>query len=151
LRKASTLIVPCLAVGLLIAGCGGGDDHLTKAEYLKQGNAICKRGNDEIDAAAKQQFSDQLSKGQRPSDATLVNFTTDSVIPNVEDQIAQLRDLSPPKGDEDTVNAIYDAADEGLDKLKADPSLAGQGPSGGGAFTEADKLARDYGLVACSD
>jgi hypothetical protein len=46
-----------LAVSLFAIGCGGGDDttettaSLTKAQFVKQGNAICENGNREIDAS----------------------------------------------------------------------------------------------------
>lgn len=39
-KVASTLVVLALALGG-IAGCGGGDEPLTRAEFVKQANAAC--------------------------------------------------------------------------------------------------------------
>jgi hypothetical protein len=150
LRKASILLVPCLIGGALLAGCGGGDDSsstaaaLTKAEYLKQGNEICRQAAHEINTKAQAEFGNQP-----PSKQEFSTFITDTALPISEQEISDLRDLPPPAGDEDTVNGIYDAANEGLAKIKDDPILASQGDDAGGAFTESNKLAKDYGLTTC--
>ena len=63
--------------------------------------------------------------------------------------MAGLQALPPPSGDEAQVQAIISAAQQGLDKLKADPSLitaSGQD----NPFAEANKLAKQYGLTACA-
>jgi len=133
-----------VTAALFAIGCGGDDDDgssLSKQEFLKQGNEICAKGNQELDQAAQKTFS-----GGPPSAEEASAFVNDELIPNVEDQVSQLRDLSPPEGDEDEVNAILDAADEGLSKSEDDPAGVFQE---GDPFAEANKLARDYGLVAC--
>ena len=54
-RNAILLLAGGARLGLIAAGCGGNDDEssdtgtdsttaLTKAEFLKQGNAICQQG-----------------------------------------------------------------------------------------------------------
>jgi hypothetical protein len=142
LRKAPILLVPALLAGTLLAGCGG-DDSPSKADYVKDANAICKKTNDEINTAAKKEFGNQ-----RPSQKQTTNFINETAIPGVEDELSQLRDLDAPSGDEDTVNAIYDAAEEGLNKAKQDPSLLVQ--NNPPAFDKANKLAKDYGLTVCA-
>jgi hypothetical protein len=149
LRKASIFLVPALLGGMLLAGCGGDDDSssteatLSKAAYLKQGNAICKQTNDELDAAVSKEFGNQ-----QPSQQQIEQFATETVVPTIDDEISQLRALPAPSGDEETVNAIYDAAQEGIDSVKDDPSvLAQDNPA---AFKKADQLARDYGLATCA-
>ena len=131
-----------LTGALFIAGCGGGDDALTKSEFLKQGNAICKKGNQDIDKAANQTFE----KGQEPTKAQVTKFAEDTLIPSVDEQISGLRDLNPPSADEDKVNAILDEAESSLDKVKADPSLfaSNQDP-----FKKANQMANAYGLTEC--
>ena len=151
MRKASILLLPCLIGGALLAGCGGGDDSssteaLSKSAYLKQGNEICRNAAHEINTKAQAEFGTQ----QQPSKEEFSSFITDTALPISEQEISDLRDLPPPAGDEDTVNAIYDAADEGLAKVKDDPTLAAQGGDAGGAFTESNKLAKDYGLTTCA-
>jgi hypothetical protein len=140
-------VVACtgiLALALALVGIGcGGDDAPSKAEYIADADAICKQGEKEIEAAAEETFA----QNQQPSDAEVVSFAEKTVVPNIQGQIDDLRDLTPPEGDEDTVNAIYDAAQDGLDQLEEDPVLL----TGRGAdpFAEVQGFAKDYGLEEC--
>lgn len=137
---------------VLIAGCGGGSSSsttvasgtaLSKSEFLAKGNAICAKGNQEINAAGKKVFGHNA-----PSQADLDKFANDTLIPNIQQQIDGLKALPPPAGDEDQVNAILTAAQSGLDKAKQDPSLiTSQG--GSDPFAQANKLANAYGLTKC--
>jgi hypothetical protein len=136
------VLTAILSLGLVAAGCGGGDDNLTKAEFLKQGNAICKKGNDQIDKAAEQTFGKK-----RPSEAELNTFANDTLIPVVETEIDGIRDLNPPSADEDQVNAIVDEAQSALDRGKEDPTLLTNEKSD--PFKKANQLANDYGLTEC--
>jgi hypothetical protein len=136
------LCLAVLAVGLVAAGCGGGEDHLTKAEFLKQGNAVCKKGNDQIDKAANQTFGKK-----HPSQAELNTFANDTLIPVVQQEIDGIRDLNPPSEDADQVNAIVDEAQAALDKGKDDPSLLTSEKAD--PFKKANQLANDYGLKEC--
>lgn len=164
----SRLSIPLVAIaagliaGLVLAGCGGGDSSsttgasgasgtqgaaLSKSEFLAQGNAVCAKGNKEINAEAKKIFT----QGQAPSQATQEKFVTDTVIPNIQGQIDAIEALSPPSGDEGQVKAITDAAQSALDKAKADPSLlTDQGGGQSDPFAEANKLGKAYGLDACA-
>ncbi|MEK6251583.1 MAG: hypothetical protein AABM43_06505 [Actinomycetota bacterium] len=137
------LCLAVLAVGLVAAGCGGGDDALTKSEFLKQGNTICKKGNDQINKDAKQTFGNK-----QPSQAQVNSFTTETLIPVVQREIDGVRDLNPPSEDKDQVTAIFDEAQAVLDKVKKDPAaliLVKPDP-----FTKANQLAKDYGLKECA-
>lgn len=150
-----------LIAGLILVGCGGGDDStttagasgtsgaqgaaLSKSEFLAQGNAICEKGDKEINAAASKIFT----QGQAPSQADQEKFVTDTVIPNIQGQIDGLSALSPPSGDEDQVQAIIDAAQSALDQIKSDPSLITDQSGGSDPFAEANKLASAYGLDKC--
>jgi hypothetical protein len=132
------------------AGCGGGGDHLTRAEFDKQGNAICKKGNQEINKAARSAFVVKSKKKPSgpPGAAQFKKFADDTLIPNVQSQIDQIRDLNPPSADEDQVNAILDAAQSALDKAKKDPTLLENNKNT--PFKKANKLANAYGLTVCA-
>jgi hypothetical protein len=166
MRKPLTLLtVAALGLAMLGAGCGGDDDEttvatgttgatgatgaaggepLSKQEFIKQADAICAKGDDEINREGNQAF-----QGEPPSTEEQEQFATDTVIPNIQNQVDQIRTLTPPEGDEDEVNAILDAAQEGIDKLEEDPSLIAEGGAAGGTFEEANRLAQDYGLRDC--
>jgi len=126
----------------LFAGCGDSDDDApSKSEFLAKGNAICAKGNKDIDAAAEKAFGES-----QPTKQEIEDFATQSAIPSVESQVSQLRDLKPPKDDEDQVDAILAAAEADIEKVKADPSLF-EGDTD--PFADANKLAEDYGLTEC--
>jgi hypothetical protein len=139
-RVAALLIA---LVSLFAAGCGGGDDDkaLSKAEYLKQGNAICKKGNDAIDAAGQ-------ALGESPTKAQITAFATDTLIPSVSTQIKDLRALDPPEEDADTLTALYDDAEAALEKIKANPETVA---SENDPFADVNKRATAYGLTECGD
>ena len=143
-RLIPLVLAVLAAVALVATGCGSSKKSISKAEFLRKGNAICAQGNKEIQAEAQKRFPNQ--KG-RPSNAQLKSFATEVVIPSVEKQVSKLKDLGAPKGDKDKVNAIWAAADEGIAKTKQDPlSVAVEN---GGPFAKANKLANAYGLKVC--
>lgn len=115
-----------LIATFILAGCGGSSsssstsgEALSKSEFLAQGNAICAEGEEEIQAAGKKVFT----SSKAPSQATQEKFATDTIIPNVQQQIDGIDALTPPSGDESQVKAITDAAQSALDKAKSDPTL----------------------------
>ena len=107
---------------------------------MTQANQICAAGSKTTEAAAQDTFS-----SPNPSKAEVETFVTETVIPSTQAQLADIRALGAPAGDEEQVNAILDAADQELEELGANPSAIG--PQ---AFAESTKLAGDYGLSDCA-
>lgn len=142
-----TTCVAALSLCLAFSACGSSSDAtaaISKAEFLKQGNAICKNGNEQIEKAAEQQFPKDDSK---PSQAERIKFATQTVIPTVQHQIDAVKALGAPEGDEAMVETIIAEAQNALNEAKKDPSvLTSNGP---GPFASADKFANSYGLTAC--
>ena len=128
---------------LTAAGCGGGDDDkgLSKDEYLKQGNAICAKGNAKINAGIEQ-------LGQTANTARIRGFTLTVLVPTVEGELKDLRALEAPEDDADTLTALYDDADAALQKIKANPGLA-QAQGADDPFAAVNKRATAYGLTEC--
>jgi hypothetical protein len=142
-RRGAPLVPLTLVLGAL-AGCGGGsDDRLTKDEFLKQGNAICAKGDKQIETAAGKAFATP----DNPTKAEVVTFAKTVVLPTVQDEVDELRALSPPKEDEARIDEILDKAQAALDKLRANPALLVSDTG----FEEANRLAGAYGLTACAD
>ena len=151
-RNALWLLVLALAMSLIAAGCGdddddgdGGGDAPTKEEFIAEADQVCSDGDAEIEAAAEETFG---QSNQPPTPAEQEQFASEQVIPNIEEQVDGVDELTPPEGDEDEIQAIVDAANEGLDAGRDDPSLfteqAGEDP-----LAEASRLAQDYGLKVC--
>jgi hypothetical protein len=170
-RTAVALLAALIAAGLIVTGCGdddetttaatttaetgatgatgaAGGEPLSKQAFVRQADEICREGDRQIDQEAEEFFGDLE---QDPGPAELEQFATDTVIPNIQQQIDDIRSLTPPEGDEDEISAILDAAQEGVDELEADPASLDEGPDAGGAFAEANRLAHDYGLKECGD
>jgi hypothetical protein len=156
-RRLGTLTTLLLASGLIAAGCGGGggDDNsstssgstsagpLSKAEYIAKGDQICAQGTLVIGQAGREQFGTS-----QPSREQAIQFSQDTVVPSLEDTLAKLRALEPPSGDQAKTAAIYDALEDGLNKLKDNPDLF-VASDAGGAFDQANQLAQAYGFKQC--
>lgn len=147
---AGSLCLVAIGLSLALAACGGSSDEsttaLTKAEFLKQGNAICSKGNEEIGKAAEKEFP---RSGGRPSQKEMEQFTSQTIVPDLESQIQQISELPAPEGDEEKVEAIVEEAEASLDKLKEDPSLVTSEGSEN-PFAKANELAGEYGLKVCA-
>ena len=126
-------------------GCGGGSGGSTttaaKAQFLARANAICAKALQDLHAANEQAFGNQQA-----STSAVAAFVEQTLVPNVQSQVDQLRSLKPPPGDDAAVNKILDAAQADLNAAKQDPSkLTSNEP----VFSESTELASDYGLRAC--
>ena len=143
-KKLLSLLVALFATTALVAACGGDDDSSsdepapTKAAYITEADGVC-----ESDQAEFEEIVAEL-----PNDIEAEESQTgisDEVLPLYQDQLEELRAITPPEGDEDTTAAIYDAVDEALSKIEEDPSALGDSAT----FEEANTLATDYGLTVC--
>ena len=163
--RITALLAVALAAGLVAAGCGDDDDDtaattsaatttgatgatgatgepLTKEQFVTEADAICKAGDKKIDQAANETFS-----GGQPSQQEQEQFVTEDVVPNIQAQVDGIRALTPPEGDEEDVAAILDAAQAAIDQVQSDPGALTEGSDD--PFTEANQLAKDYGLKVC--
>lgn len=135
-----------LAAGLFAAGCGGGssNDGPTRAEFITQADAICKKAHDKLDSDFNAAFS-----GKQPSQADLNKFALNTLVPAVQGEIDDVSALAPPSADKADVAAIIDAEQAGVNKIKADPGVLSpkvpENPLGKG-----QRLANDYGMKECS-
>jgi hypothetical protein len=144
--NAILAVFAALVLGGVAAGCGddnddGGDQALTKQEFLAKGNAICAAGNKEVETA----FQTAIGNA-KPTQEQLNAVVTDSLVPSIQGQIDDIRDLPGP--DEDQIGSILDEAELALQDIKENPSLATQ-EGGQDPFADVNKKLNDYGLTAC--
>ena len=129
----------------VLAGCGEDQGPftvtgVTKPQYIAEGDQICAEAEHDLrDASAR--------IGRAPTDAEVERVARVAVVPVIERRIDRLRALEPPPGDEAEVDAIYDAAQDALDRLEANPALA---RSADQVFGRASRLAADYGFEDCA-
>jgi hypothetical protein len=148
------LLAGALAVALVIAGCGSNSSSttasLSKAEFVKQGNAICKAGNEEIEEGFEEFTKENnLSKTKPPSKAIQEEAAETILIPAINNQVEEIRALGTPEGDEGEVDEILTDAEEAVEEGEEDPtSLLGAEPA---KFKELNKESREYGLTVCGE
>ena len=145
-------IAVTLVVGLVAAGCGSSSSKstastattpaLSKPQFLAQGNAICRQGNERLAAAQDKAFGHN-----EPSQAQLTAYTTNTFVPEIQSQISALRALGAPSGDQATVTTMLDVAQADLNRVKSNPALL---TSNSPPFADFTKLAHPYGLTACA-
>jgi hypothetical protein len=161
MRRTLTVLLVLALAPAVVAGCGSDDNDSgdsgssttettsttaspsveikDKAEWITAADAICRKAGEELAAVTPQ---------TQPDAAELERFVNDQLIPNLQSQAQQLRDLPVPEGEHDKIDAIISKLEEGIEELQEDPSaVTGELP----AFTEANKLATDYGLKDCGN
>lgn len=146
LRLPTILAGLLAALALIAAGCGDDDESapLTKEEFIAQADAICVAGDEEINAAAEEQFGDLT---EEPPVSEQEAFLADVVAPSYEQRAEELRGLTPPEEDSEEVEALLTSLDELTTQISDDP----------GAVLEATEepeyaaLAQEYGLQTCGN
>lgn len=103
MRLSLLSAVPVTAALLLATGCG--DEALTRADYVKQADAICK------------DYKQRLGKIGNPKSIKDVGRLADETKPLVEEELVKLRELKAPDEIADDAAAAYDAIDKQLPKI----------------------------------
>lgn len=154
-RRLIAVVVAVAALAMIVAACGGGSDStetassISKAEFVKKGNAICAKGEKEVeDGVEKFAEKNNLSERNPASSKQVEELAEKILVPAVRKQLNELRALGIPSGDEEEVEAIFAAVEEALKETEEDPSVFGQ-EGGVGPFAKANKLSREYGLTVC--
>jgi hypothetical protein len=125
------------------AGCGssgGSSDALTKSQWLKKADAICKKTNDDLKAI-----------GTKLQSAASADEATKLLKEGADVQLKQVKDvgkLTPPKSISKDVDALLAAVTDGADKLKDDPLTVAQ--SGVNPLADAATKAKALGLKECA-
>jgi hypothetical protein len=139
-----------LAVAFAVAGCGGDDDASaeapTKAEFIRQIDGICQAGNRRMEGA----FAKLLEGGEKlplPDDPRVQELVGTVMIPNLAREIEQMKELEPPNGDEEKVDAFINALEEGLETAEENPQLVTTKTEI--VYGISSRLAKEYGLEIC--
>jgi hypothetical protein len=156
LKRFIALLAALVAVALVVAGCGSDNSttdttaSLTKAEFVKQGNAICKEGNEKIESEfEKFAKENNLNQKKPPTEAQIEEAAEQFLIPQIRKQVEGLRALGAPSGEEAKVNALLDDVETALEEVEEDPSLLSGEKSE--PFEDVNKEARAVGLTTCGE
>lgn len=169
-RKIAATLIALLALVAVVAGCGGGGSSSdstgggttggettggstessgaapTKAAFIKEGDEICTDDenelNEEIEAFAKENGID-LQKDELSSDQETELFQ-EIVLPNIGKQAEELGALTPPEGDEETIEELTDTLASEVEEAEDEG-----GKPGSDTLAGATKMAKAYGFKAC--
>lgn len=156
------LAVCALAVGLVVAGCGGGDDSsgdsgaagaeaaeadleettITKAEFVKQADAICTASSEKLQDDFKALRQELNGANQAESGASLITLTLNS-LEATHDEITA---LGAPSGDGPQVEAILEPLQGAIAAAEANSKDIGPAND---QLAKARKAAAAYGLTGC--
>ncbi len=131
------------AAGILAVTACGGDEGPTKAEFVKQANAICKEHRDKTSAAAAQ----LLAGGKLPSPQDFGRLAQETIIPEYTAQISELRPLEPPDDLSDDYQAWLADSEALSAKIKENPALI-QNPDSAAAV---NRQSRSLGFSGSCD
>jgi hypothetical protein len=155
LKKASLAVLALMALAAIVAGCGDSDDSgdgtteateaLTKAEFIKQGDAICEEANEQNETEAEEFAEDNGFTLEKATDEQLEDAITEVLVPSLNQQAEDIAALGAPEGDEDRVEEIVVSLESGADEIEEKPSLAFEGEP----LKESRRLAGDYGFKVC--
>jgi hypothetical protein len=152
----SKLLTAALAAAFLVAlvaGCGGGDETtdetvtLTKAEFIKQGDAICKQAGDQSEKEAEEFAEENGFTLEKANEEQLEEAVTEVLVSNLRQQAEDLDALGAPEGDEEQVEEILVSLEGAADEIEEEPSIVFEEE----VFDEPNELAQDYGFKVCGE
>jgi hypothetical protein len=140
-----------IAAALVVAGCGGGSSTgsdngaaLTKAQFVKQANAVCKKGQQEREAGVNE-LAEEVKPGADPGELPKKGLV-EAIIGPLHNMVENLAALPAPEGDEEQVEEIVEAYRKPVEEIEEDENVA----FNGALFEEASEKALKYGLEDCA-
>jgi hypothetical protein len=149
--RLTGLLVFALAAATVGAGCGGDSvattiptSSITKAEFVKKANAICKPGAarllSEVTAYQKKHI-DEVSVKLIPNTARAI------IRPALQSQIDQIRNLGAPRGDASELEKFFATLLHGVNEIINQKATTFEEVEG--RLVPADDIAKRYGIDQC--
>jgi hypothetical protein len=144
MAAASRMFV--LAVLVLAAGCGG-DDRLSREEFVSEAEAICE------------DFDQRVNEVDEPQNADDIERYVNEVRPVVEDGLNELKGIQPPEELEGQWNELVAMNDESLQALddlaeaaanRDEDRLEEITEEASRRDEESDRIAQELGLQKCT-
>jgi hypothetical protein len=147
--RGSLALIAALVVAFLASGCGedsASGESISKEEFIAKADAICKQGNEQMEAGFAKYLKGPKSLA-KPNAAELEKLVGKVMVPNLKREVARLRALGIPDGDEERVEAMLSALEEGEETARRDPKAVTA--SSDAVFGIASRIAGEYGLEVC--
>lgn len=147
--RGSLALTAALVAALLVAGCGGdsdGESSISKAQFIAKADAICKQSNERMEAGFTKLLKNvtNLTKLKKVEYEEIVD---EVMVPSIEREIEELGALGIPAGDEERIDAMIDALEEGKETAERNPEAVNA--SSDAVFGIASRIAGEYGLEVC--
>jgi hypothetical protein len=151
-KRLIAMLAGVVAIAAIVAGCGSSDSSstapLTKAQFISQGDAICKKGDKEIEAGFESFAKENnIPKNQEPSKAQGKELVETVLVPSIKSQSEEIRALESPGSGEAEVSAMLDSLDKGVAEAEEDPEALFEPKSD--PFGPANEKAVQYGFKVC--
>jgi len=157
-RKLAGAVITMLA-GALAAGCGDGSGDgdasattapapaLTKAQFVAAADKVCAETNARIALGATKLKAAGGKTGTIPV-PDVARFLTQTSLPAYDAQLDRLRELTPPAGDEQAIDAYVAALAGAIDTARKDTLRYARDPTPD-PFDDANAQAQRYGMKVC--
>jgi hypothetical protein len=152
-KSLSILPILALLAGALFAtGCGGSGSTISKAEFIEQGDAICK-ATDVSQPAEFRAFEQKHAKSltRLHGEGAEEKLITAVGLPSITKEAEELEALGIPKGDEKELEALFTGIEEAVKRVEKVPESIEASSGEPDPFNEVNKLAREYGFKACDE
>lgn len=138
-------VMMLLALALIAAasGCGSdssADSSISKKQFVKRANTLC------VDTEFEQLGKAQKYSSEHP-EAEEADLIQPALVPTLKKELKDLEALGTPDGDEEELEAIYEALQKGIEGAESDPASVVKPQSN--PFNEVNKLATAYGIGDC--
>jgi len=164
IKNKSCVLALAVGVAALTAvnGCGGGSGEdqasgeaqtatgpISKAAFIRKATAICDGLTNGLLEKAERQEAEGIT--QPTGEEAEIEGVRTVLVPSVEGEIDELRELGAPKGDEKKLNAFYSSLEEVMQGAEKNPQRFNSELSNfERPYAEAEKLATAYGIPTCS-
>lgn len=147
-RQISATFFSLLIALLVATGCGGDESSLTKAEFIKQADVICRKADEKKVTDTEEYILKIGVSPTQPMTLAQQEFQTKEVLlPPIRSAIRQLSELGAPDGDEEKIDRLVEnletASDETAERSEK-TNLKYRDP-----YAKAAKEAREYGFKTC--
>lgn len=145
-RPPLTLLLLATLVAGLASGCGGDDDStatadtISKAEFVKQAEALCEARGKEVQTQAARILADT----KKPQKVQARKMSTQVAIPAFEREIRELEELGAPAGEKQQLDAVIDEIQETVNRFKKSPDTFAIYP-----YRHSEQAAAAYGIPSC--
>jgi ABC-type glycerol-3-phosphate transport system substrate-binding protein len=164
--RLAAALVALVALVAVVTGCGGGSSSSstggdstsggsteadssgaapTKAVFIKEGDKICGDAEEELSEEITE-FAEEHNialEKEEPNKDQQTELFQEVVLPNIARQAEELAALTPPEGDEETIEDLTSTLEDEVTEAEEEGGVSDTALSG------ATKKAKAYGFKTC--